>query len=376
MRPIALAVLLGLTFGPHLAGDWMWDDVYLVQHNPHFGSWSGLLRLVTWDLWRSAGMTSSDLYHPIPMAYLFGLCSIFGKSVVALRIFNLILHGSVCLLFGQWLERCGPKRATATFAILSSSAFRLFLAVRTAGGVGVVRARGANDGARPALCQSLGGRRADRGFGHVRPALILGLGLPGPFRHSGRVAGGLALLVAALAFAPGFEELARLVGRGGELLSATSNLSIPRILVGFGLELPTWLTGALVLLLVGAAWRRCGAGQIEQLVAVGCLASLYWPPRVWLHSLTLLVPVLALVVRRLLIREENSDLAQGSRRALSWLLGGLCILCVGMADAWGELGTLLPGLPWGSALGALMPLISVVWLTREASRARSRSPGG
>src|SRR5438876_4946187 len=76
---LALVILLGMAFGPHLRGDWVWDDVYLVEQNPSLHDPHGLRVLLTHDLWGGAGHRATDLYHPVPMAWLWLVSRIAGR---------------------------------------------------------------------------------------------------------------------------------------------------------------------------------------------------------------------------------------------------------------------------------------------------------
>ncbi|HEY5961679.1 MAG TPA: hypothetical protein VIV60_34200 [Polyangiaceae bacterium] len=115
---LLLFPLLGLAFASHFRGDWIWDDVYLVQRNRHFDGLVGLKWLLTHDLWASAGFPRSDLYHPLPMAYIWATIQLVGKSLVLLRCGNLLIHAANSLLFARWLRRVGVPAWGATWAAL------------------------------------------------------------------------------------------------------------------------------------------------------------------------------------------------------------------------------------------------------------------
>ncbi len=114
-----LAALLGLVFGPHLAGDWLWDDVYLVRENPNVeGGLGGLRGLLTHDLWGSAGQAASDLYHPVPMAVMWLVSKAAGHAIVAFRSLNVALHAGCTLLLAAWMRRRGLPMWGVIFASL------------------------------------------------------------------------------------------------------------------------------------------------------------------------------------------------------------------------------------------------------------------
>jgi len=48
---ILAAVLLGASFGPHLRGEFVWDDVYLVEGNQALFRADGWRALALHDLW-------------------------------------------------------------------------------------------------------------------------------------------------------------------------------------------------------------------------------------------------------------------------------------------------------------------------------------
>ncbi|HVU02659.1 MAG TPA: tetratricopeptide repeat protein [Polyangiaceae bacterium] len=119
----ALAVLagvLGVTFGPNLAGEWVWDDVYLVRDSPALArGLQGLGVLWTKDLWGGAEHASTDLYHPVPMTLLAAIHQLAGASIVPYRIVNVLLHGAICAVFAAMLRRRGlPAALSAGMALL------------------------------------------------------------------------------------------------------------------------------------------------------------------------------------------------------------------------------------------------------------------
>jgi protein O-mannosyl-transferase len=116
---LLLLPLLGLAFGLHLSGKWVWDDVVLVQHNPHLVGVAGLKRLLTRDLWAAAGAHPSDVYRPIPMLLIWALVQLAGKSLVVLRLANLLIHGANNLLFAAWLRRSGVSPGASIALALS-----------------------------------------------------------------------------------------------------------------------------------------------------------------------------------------------------------------------------------------------------------------
>ena len=68
---ILAAVLLGASFGPHLRGEFVWDDIYLVEGNQALFRADGWRVLVLHDLWGPVTGKPSQLYHPVPMLSLW-----------------------------------------------------------------------------------------------------------------------------------------------------------------------------------------------------------------------------------------------------------------------------------------------------------------
>jgi hypothetical protein len=118
------AAAIGLTvaiFGPALAGSYVWDDTWQVEHNHALRSTEGLARLLTTDTCESAGRAPCVLYHPLPMATVWLQARTTGQSIVFFRLGNLAIHwAAACLLF-VFLRRRGLARP------LSLAAGALFL---------------------------------------------------------------------------------------------------------------------------------------------------------------------------------------------------------------------------------------------------------
>ncbi|MET0388595.1 MAG: hypothetical protein ABW321_21670 [Polyangiales bacterium] len=104
---------LALAFLPFLGGDFVWDDVPLIRHNPAMISASGYRELVTRDLWGQATGAPSQLYHPLPMLSLWLQTQLHGLHIVPLRLVNLGLHALVGWLLVGLLTRLGVARLLA-----------------------------------------------------------------------------------------------------------------------------------------------------------------------------------------------------------------------------------------------------------------------
>jgi tetratricopeptide (TPR) repeat protein len=118
----AALLLLALTFGSRLGGEFVWDDVPLVLENPSLTAPGGLTRLLTHDLWGSAGQASTQLYHPLPMFTFWLQARTHGLGLSGLRLVNVLLHGGCGLLFLALLQRL---RVGVSAALLVATLFLL-----------------------------------------------------------------------------------------------------------------------------------------------------------------------------------------------------------------------------------------------------------
>jgi hypothetical protein len=113
---IVAAVLLGTSFGPHLRGEFVWDDVYLVEGNQALFRADGWRVLLQHDLWGPVTGKPSQLYHPIPMLSLWLQAMAHTGSVTGFRLANLALHGLCAGLLCLFLLRRGVGRGAALAA--------------------------------------------------------------------------------------------------------------------------------------------------------------------------------------------------------------------------------------------------------------------
>jgi tetratricopeptide (TPR) repeat protein len=114
---IAFAVMLAtLAFLPRAAGEFAWDDVYLVQNNPWLYRWAGLRTVFTMDLWGQATGRSSQLFHPIPVVSLWLQGCLHGANIIGFRIGNFLLHLLAIFLLHRLLRRLRFSQATAFLA--------------------------------------------------------------------------------------------------------------------------------------------------------------------------------------------------------------------------------------------------------------------
>jgi tetratricopeptide (TPR) repeat protein len=117
--PVAVGlVLLAVAFGGQLRGDFVWDDVPLVANNRALVEPGGLWRLLTQDLWGSAGQASTQLYHPLPMLSFWLQAQLHGISLAWFRLVNVLLHAGCALAVLSLMLRLQLARPAALLASL------------------------------------------------------------------------------------------------------------------------------------------------------------------------------------------------------------------------------------------------------------------
>jgi hypothetical protein len=325
------------------------------------------------------------VYAPVFARFGAVLLARFGffATAVGLRSVNL---GAACLLaFGAFSAVPSLRRARLPLSMLTLIAFRPLTTSLGLGNLSPLAA--ATTCAGVALATSL----------PVLSGVVLGLGLAikpaglpalvvlsacrprdGSRRHFVTV--GVALAVLGLLLTVDARFLGSMLAHR-ELPDVTTNLSPHRLLAVFRLELPAGVYAVLVVLPC-ALWAHARVVDSSRLVAIAGLASLLWPPRIWLHSFVFVLPAVVLAIgeasealraSRNLASAEGSAMAASARsRAVltaTWTLLG--VTCVELADALGDLGTALPFLPWSPAFNAAIPLVAAALLTRVAVRADS-----
>jgi 4-amino-4-deoxy-L-arabinose transferase-like glycosyltransferase len=115
---IAALVLLGLAFAQSLGGEFVWDDAWLIEHNPAMRSPRGFLPIVTRDLWGQASGEPSQLYHPLPMLSIWLQARLFGVHLLPLRLANIAIHALVVWLFFRLLLQLALPRTAAMMICL------------------------------------------------------------------------------------------------------------------------------------------------------------------------------------------------------------------------------------------------------------------
>lgn len=111
-RSRALLVCLGLVaavlaaYATSFGNGPVWDDRPLVVDNPFLGTLSGLGRLWSTDLWTaSAQGEPSSFYRPFTMVTFWGMVAVGGRSVVWLRLGNILIHAANALLLALFARR-------------------------------------------------------------------------------------------------------------------------------------------------------------------------------------------------------------------------------------------------------------------------------
>ncbi|MDB5214141.1 MAG: Tetratricopeptide repeat protein [Myxococcaceae bacterium] len=117
----ALLVSLGLlvavlaTYARSLTNAPVWDDGPLVVDNPFLGSFSGLARLWSTDLFStSAQGDASSYYRPFPMFTFWVNVAIGGRSPASLRLGNVLIHAVNAMLLALLARKAyglGPRSA-------------------------------------------------------------------------------------------------------------------------------------------------------------------------------------------------------------------------------------------------------------------------
>lgn len=115
------AATLALTFAfvLRVRGEWVWDDVYLVEQNRQLVDPGGLRSILTHDLWGGAQGEPTQLYHPIPVALHWLEAALFGVSLEPMRLVNVLLHTLNGALLFVYVRRLGwPELAAQTATVI------------------------------------------------------------------------------------------------------------------------------------------------------------------------------------------------------------------------------------------------------------------
>jgi Tfp pilus assembly protein PilF len=109
MRPVLLVAgvvaLCAMVFGPALAGEYVWDDIWQVAENPSLVRADGIGTILRTDSCESAGQRGCVLYHPLALSTIWLQARVTGLSLVAFRLGNLVIHLLCALLLVGLLRR-------------------------------------------------------------------------------------------------------------------------------------------------------------------------------------------------------------------------------------------------------------------------------
>jgi tetratricopeptide (TPR) repeat protein len=125
---IALASVLVLA-GP-VAGEFVWDDVSLIQNNPYLARPDGWRRALTTDFWSAKAAVSGDasgdhrMYRPLVSLAYWAEFQAWGASSLGFHLVNLLLHALCVVLVYRWL--CRRLRLTDEARIPASLGALLF----------------------------------------------------------------------------------------------------------------------------------------------------------------------------------------------------------------------------------------------------------
>jgi protein O-mannosyl-transferase len=100
-----------LVFAPHVRGDFVWDDLNLIQQNPDLQPGGSLGHLIT-----SPIEPGASVYRPLSMATFWIQAQLTGLSVPGLRLANVALHAGVAVALVALLLRLGVSTLAALLA--------------------------------------------------------------------------------------------------------------------------------------------------------------------------------------------------------------------------------------------------------------------
>lgn len=103
---VSLVAAVLAAYATSLGNGAVWDDRPLVVDNPFLGTLSGLGRLWSTDLWTaSAQGEPSSFYRPFTMVTFWAMVTMGGRSVVWLRLGNILIHAANALLLALFARR-------------------------------------------------------------------------------------------------------------------------------------------------------------------------------------------------------------------------------------------------------------------------------
>lgn len=119
-RHLIAAVLLVAAVAPFaraLAFGFVYDDTWIVQHNPAIIGWRSLFTLWQHPYWMDAEGSQAGLYRPVQTALLAIIRNGIGGWPIWFHLYALLLHGAVTLLVWRMLARGVGKWSAALAAL-------------------------------------------------------------------------------------------------------------------------------------------------------------------------------------------------------------------------------------------------------------------
>jgi hypothetical protein len=120
---VVVTAALAFAFAARARGEWVWDDVYLVEKNPELVAPGGLWSILTHDLWGGATGEPTQFYRPVPLLVHWVEAHVFGVSLRPMRLVNVLIHTVNGALLFVWVRR--GMQLSETAARYAAAAFLL-----------------------------------------------------------------------------------------------------------------------------------------------------------------------------------------------------------------------------------------------------------
>jgi hypothetical protein len=119
-RRLIAAVLLIAAVGPlihTLAFGFVYDDTWIVQHNPTIVGWRSLVTLWQHPYWTDAEGAQAGLYRPVQTALLAIIRNAGGGWPIWFHLYAVLLHAATTLLLWRMLARATGRWPAALAAV-------------------------------------------------------------------------------------------------------------------------------------------------------------------------------------------------------------------------------------------------------------------
>lgn len=352
---------------------------YLVAPDPHYDEG---LYLEAGELHRAGGTPYAQRYfnYPPPLVQLLGLAGRGGwtrELVLGWRVVNLVAIAGLAWLSAGRLRERGVTRWLVALVVASSPVIGHALdwgnlsplvAATALGAFAVERRRpwvsalglGASVALKPVALAGAAFLSAHRLLvGHRRTVGVSALGWP---------------LVAAALLAPGTALLPGMLAKMSQLPFDPSHLSIRRLILGFGIEVPPAVIATIVLgLALALAYRH--ALSPDEVVVVAPVVSLLALPVVWAHTFALTLPLQVAAIARLSARlGERARAGLGGRDLVEVFAVGAPIAAIHAAASEQLLNDWSPAVQVAvCAVPTLAPTVLLVYLLRARPCPASRA---